>query len=152
MKKLVIFALFFSLVFVFGACQTSQESGSAVADNSSIDYSDYSEISYDSLLVSLKDNPSSLQRRKYRGTYIPVRIFYQIPEKIRKQANKGDKILMVTPKNGQYRLFLLFPNDKKEEIKSFIRKYQQISFIYEPVGMFNKRSPLLRYIAAKAIN
>lgn len=140
-----VFYSFLALIFLLTACQSVK----TTSNQRHKDYSKYKEISYTELIDSLKENPAGLSKEKYCGAYYPVRIFYRIPHKIKKKVQKDERILMVTPRNGEYRMYLLFPREEKAKIKDSIRNYTKLNFVYEPLGMFDKRSPLLRYISAR---
>ncbi len=148
MSKNIIFILSFVLLF---GCQSAQQNNTEVSVVQP-ELLKYQIFSFPEIMEELKINPDKITKNKYSAQYYPVRIYHKIPYKIKNKARENEKIVMLTPKGGKYRLYMLFPGELIEDFEFYARKHKKITFICQPLQLFNKRSPLIRLDSIVAVN
>lgn len=82
----------------------------------------------------------------YRGSFFPIRIFRTPGKVLNKNKIKNHKMVMMNTDKVSERLFILVPENQKNEVRKMIRRHKKIDIVYKRIGIFNSKYPLLQLV------
>ncbi|MDY6969446.1 MAG: hypothetical protein SVR08_12440 [Spirochaetota bacterium] len=153
MIRSTLLLLIFNITFFSCSSQQSRGDTNNKTNSSKKDTEDVSRLivvpepKYETLTYEqLLNNSDNIRNRSFQGSFYPIRIFSNI-KNLKHKRIKNQKILMLSTSKSSQRVMMLFPLNKIRIMREMTQVYEKRRFIYQPLGVFKSKYPLLQFIS-----